>query len=373
MDITLVGGTFDDNNWKQSGCVNTLADNLSSVGYRVSLYNGGLLADLPRCNNSPLTIWMPDIANETPKEYPQKPLGGILICSKVMREGYNRIDAVSRIFQMHGNAVIAIYKGGTYNSRFKFELIDALNNVWYSGYDLRQLQLNITYFVSFTKNALRVPSKKASFIDKVKLRYLSTFKGAALNNPLHLLDINNTLAKKITTSCGQRFFGNVSTRCQSLFPSMRLSKQPVILVSPRNSNKAFLTLDSMVPAILKESSFNEGCHVVYLGNKPSVDTAVQLKLYKQFPNINYMIHGHAEVINCSATTNHYRLCGDLREYEEIAPLISNLDTSKGIINLKHHGFLIYADTLENLDVLAKQHTFNIVASSPAEFYKKDLY
>ena len=52
---------------------------------------------------------MPNIDNEEEKQYPIKKKGSVLICSKVMREGYKPIDAISRIFKMQGNAVIAIY------------------------------------------------------------------------------------------------------------------------------------------------------------------------------------------------------------------------------------------------------------------------
>lgn len=38
-----------------------------------------------------------------------------------MREGYTDIDAINRIFKMHGNAVIAIYNE---SNIFRFKLID---------------------------------------------------------------------------------------------------------------------------------------------------------------------------------------------------------------------------------------------------------
>ena len=102
-----------------------------------------------------VNIWMPNISNEEEKHYPMKHVGAILICSKVMRDGYTMVDAVSRIFKMHGNAVIAI----TYDKAegiYVMELIDALGNTWYKGSDLGGLATGIMSFVAFTKSARRI-------------------------------------------------------------------------------------------------------------------------------------------------------------------------------------------------------------------------
>ena len=83
----------------------------------------------------------------------------------------------------------------------------------------------------------------------------------------------------------------------------------------------------------------------YGSNKPSVDTPVQLELYKQCPQINYFIHGHSYIPGWPETEIYYP-CGDLREVNGIVRLIK--DRTSGIINLKDHGFLIYASDFAEL-------------------------
>lgn len=112
-----------------------------------------------------------------------------------------------------------------------------------------------------------------------------------------------------------------------------------------------------------------------------------------------MIHGHAKIKD-APTTDNYCLCGDFNEVNEISNLIdnyqklnkkssmddsdigseriygyfpyynppkSNKDKDKdkdkyptdeyGIINLKNHGFLIYSNTIEQLEELIKKTEF----------------
>ena len=55
-----------------------------------------------------------------------------------------------------------------------------------------------------------------------------------------------------------------------------------------------------------------------------------------------MIHGHA-FIKGTPTTEHYYVCGDLREFDDVQKIIGS--TNYGVINLKNHGFLIYSNDL----------------------------
>jgi len=87
----------------------------------------------------------------------------------------------------------------------------------------------------------------------------------------------------------------------------------------------------------------------YFGEyKPSIDTPVQIELYKKLDNINYFIHGHTYIQNQDLTNNYFP-CGDIREVKEIFNKIKR--NNCGSINLRNHGFLIYADTITNLEYL----------------------
>lgn len=350
MKVSIIGGNFGDNP-KQSSIINKMfkdfsdrKDNIESV----YMYNGGALNILPSYVSNDLIIWMPNIDNANHKQYPNKQQGSVMICSKVMREGYTNVDAVSRIFKMHANAVIAIYDN---NGTKEFKLIDALGNVWIKTSNINTLIDSIIGFYEFTKKAIRINSVQ---IDK-DLPQVNDFMKDVEKSTKFLYDlaefiqINNQLSSYIQLSCGERFFGNLSTRCQKLFPTIKQGNT-LMYVSPRNSDKKYLEAEDFVPCFI--NYYNE---VAYYGErKPSVDSPVQLEIYNNFPNINFMIHGHAFIDNAVETEN-YCLCGDLNEYDEIKDLITS---NIGGINLKNHGFLIYADTIENLKKYAFQLTFS---------------
>ena len=80
-----------------------------------------------------------------------------------------------------------------------------------------------------------------------------------------------------------RFLGNSSFRCQRGFPSFR--KDNIMFVSRRNIDKRYIGQEGFVPTKLEDNK------VMYWGDyKPSVDTPIQIRLYQELPNINYMIH-----------------------------------------------------------------------------------
>ena len=172
MKVIIVGGTFTDNigTVHRSGVVHKMYEHLLNTNafvncIDVDVINGGLVSnipsDFPLRKDADLTIWMPNIPNEQDKNYPIKKQGSVLICSKVMREGYTRVDSISRIFKMHGNAVIEIRKDED-TGLVKFTLVDALGNLWYDGSDIPSLMTSIMAFVAFTKSAKRINTSRAN-------------------------------------------------------------------------------------------------------------------------------------------------------------------------------------------------------------------
>lgn len=316
METLIVGGNFSESP-KSSKVVSLLGEHLRSA----RIINGGPLENLPQELTEDLVIWMPNIENEQSKHYPVKKKGSVLICSKVMRSGYKEVEAVSRIFRMHGNAVIAIW---TDSKPFTFKLIDALGNTWYTGGNLEELSTVIKEFYDWTKRAVRICSVRDDNLIPEKHENLG-----------RLLEINNKFAGHIQESCGERFFGNLSTRCQKLFPSL---KGFGIYVSPRNSDKSKLSPEDMV--YMKNNMSYHG------PSKPSVDSPCQIAIYNHCPQIHYMIHGHA-FIQDAPTTKTYYLCGDVNEASEVIGLIGS--KTCGHLNLKNHGFLVYSGTIEELE------------------------
>jgi len=357
MNILIVGGTFSNSpdEVKRSGVLRKMLEHIDNINaythcIEALAANSGtietleVLVDAPIKEDADVTIWMPNITNEEPKHYPRKKQGSVLICSKVMREGYTRADSISRIFKMHGNAVIEIRKDEK-SGMVSFILVDALGNIWYNGNDIPSLMTSIMSFVAFTKSAKRVNTTKACELYVPVDKYFRDNK----ENLAKLLEINKKLQKHIHTSCGSRFFGNVSTRCQKLFPSARVTSETKVsfehdkmYVSPRNTDKESLSPEDMVLYF--------GATDSYCGDrKPSVDSPVQVRLYKQMPNINFMIHGHAQIgIEGAVMTKHYTLCGDINEADEILKVVDK-DANSFIINLLGHGFLVGASSVDQLE------------------------
>lgn len=159
--VLIVGGDWNNNISKlcskPSAVIRKLSEYFSD--YKLNLLNSGNIYDLPYHLFDDLIIWMPNISNENVKQYPGKRTGSVLICSKVMREGYTKIDALSRVYSMQGNAVIAIYKE---QPLMRFELIDALGNVWYTGNSLESLSKAIIELYDFLKEAIRYSSIRST-------------------------------------------------------------------------------------------------------------------------------------------------------------------------------------------------------------------
>ena len=329
MKPTIVGG-----NWQEPIFGDKTLKKESSIIIKLArffevptVYNGGDVKDLPEKVDG-LTIWMPNISNAVTKQYPIKKVGSCLIVSKVVRRaesterliekaltGHHKyFEAVQRIFKMRANAVIAIENTPNFKT---FSLIDALGNIWITTCNTSALANTIHTFYNWNSQQKRVSTPKHTEIEEF----------------MHLVREN---AKNIMEGTSDRYFGNCSTRCMSTFPSVR--SESGCLVSPRNVSKLELEAGDMVYVT------NDG----YVGdNKPSVDTPVQLELYKKLPKINFMIHGHA-FFKEGRSTEHYYPCGDLREVEEILKITKPLATLFAI-NLKNHGFLIGADTVGTLE------------------------
>lgn len=356
--VLLVGGTFSEEGGQPSGVIGKLGQSLSALGFKVGVVNGGRRQDLPGMTEGRLSsidawrydivIWMPNIPNDWEKVYPKKRKGGVLICSKAMRQGVTRFDAVERIFQMHANAVIEVHSSLKSDNLFYFTLVDALGNEWTKHKEgmFPPFVESMARFVEWTQDSLRVPSIRIGDAPDEVPEGLGEF-----------LSIVRWLAEKAKTTTSSRYFGNASTRCMKMFPSannVSLSDfSSAAWVSPRNSDKRYITAFEMVLAGLKDSSGT----VEYFGPRsPSVDTPVQLVLYEAYPELKYMIHGHLYVRGAFITKNYYP-CGDLRE---VAVINQHSLEGSGVINLKDHGFLMYAESLNELREVASFSEFEIL-------------
>ena len=322
MKVCIVGGDIDSE--RPSGVIRKIYAEFS-VAHDVTMFNGILPKDIKGFD---LILWFPNISNEKEKDYPKKDKGAILICSKLMHDDVSEADAVSRIFRMQGNAVVAFYKGMISSpGRILMKTIDALGNSWGLTNDIPKLVRIIIDIYNWSKAQKRKSLIHCDdpIIPEIKLEQ-------------KFIDINTLIADKVQSHLGARFFGNFSTRCMKLFPCKR--EDEAYLFSPRNTDKKRISQDDFV--LTTDTHY-------YGGRKPSVDAPVQIEVFKRFPNINYMIHGHATIPFAPETLQYYP-CGSLLEVPEISELFSS---GLRCINLKNHGFLIAAETLDGLEYIAK--------------------
>lgn len=85
--------------------------------------------------------------------------------------------------------------------------------------------------------------------------------------------------------------------------------------------------------------------------KALLDTPIQLRLYKQLPNIKYMIHSYC-YIKTAVSTKHNFPCGAIEEVDEILKTINEhygtRNTEFYEINLIGHGSIVMSSNLESL-------------------------
>ena len=129
-------------------------------------------------------------------------------------------------------------------------------------------------------------------------------------------------------------------------------------VSPRNIDKHRIEPDDMVFVTQED----ESSEIVYFSSrKPSVDTPIQLELYRRFPEIRFFIHGHATLID-APTTAAYFPCGDTREVQVVADIM--LGVPSGALNLRSHGFLLYSRTIEEMERIVAALNFKEEECTP---------
>jgi hypothetical protein len=172
----------------------------------------------------------------------------------------------------------------------------------------------------------------------------------------------------------------MSFRCQNGFPSFR-GENGIIYVSRRNVDKSDIGAASFVPTYLDDTNT-----VRYFGdNKPSVDTPVQLRLYKYFPWANYMIHAHCyvdipDMPDVLGTSTDVPIpCGALEEVDEIVERYifwedfwkscHNGNTPRLFaVNLLGHGCILIAKDIEILKELQKHKDNCFVARQMPEVF-----
>jgi hypothetical protein len=314
--------------------------------YKIEFINGGNISALKDCayniKNYKIVFWMPHIHEmANPPVYGDSGIAinkfaqaiklenptALFIQAK--RNDYNRyttFEIIQGMLEIHANLCFVISKD---ESDYTFKIYDPLGNLWYSGSNIICAAERMAEFTRQLSTLIRVPSKGDLPISLDEARVVEDkFMDAVRFYGWRFSTLINEEINK------ERYLGNASTRCMLGFPSIR--NKSAILISKRNIDKQVIEAEDFVPVTMDES----GLHYAWL-NKPSVDAAIQVKLYEYYHNVKYIIHGHAYV-TLARTTGKYIPCGYIEEVEEITKLFKDHLSCNFAVNLIGHGCVILA-------------------------------
>ena len=327
--MLLVGGTFDNDKGKYSFIVDELSKFL-----KCETVNGGNIQDLYDINYKDLDvlIWMPNISNDEIKILPrikkENPHLLLIQSKRVIEKEYTESDVVGRMLASRSLLGIMITK----DQNYRYKLLDPLGNQYCDTDDIKILANSIDKRVKYIKSLSRKGSIKAGEVRDFDIpeEFIKIVResGEQFSNFVNAVNPN-------------RLLGNASTRCSFGFPAANIKDR--IFVTRRNVDKCSLSDSDFVEVY-------RGDNVIYYygDNKPSVDTPVQVELFKRYPNIKYMIHGHVYVDRALITDNKIP-CGFLEEVDDILSVIPDTNVNEFAVNLKGHGCLIACDDLSYFD------------------------
>lgn len=373
--VLIVGGTFDNEGGRPSKLIDNMFKEIAEAdGYKVTLFNGGLVTSLhniilPAVANYDVVLWFANVPNDVDKLRDVKALNPkcILVTSKRNDDSkYTFAELISRALAIKANLTIEFSKDP--DGLFNMMLFDPLGNVFYDGFDVPALCNALTGRVSKLLTFTRVPSVRETGLPMPEVPEETEFFEFAHD----CADIFHNLIRPAKGT--ERFLGNMSFRCQNGFPSFR-GENGIIYVSRRNVDKSDINASSFVPTYLDEQNTTK-----YFGEaKPSVDTPVQLRLYKLFPWANYMLHAHCYVdttgIPDTLQYNTYTPvpCGAIEEVNKIRdPLINKWSVWEACynkqprliaVNLCGHGCILIAKDVEIFKELQK-HKDNCFVQRP---------
>ena len=344
--ILLIAGSFNDEGGKPSGYIKKLAESLKPlIPGEWEILNGGQWGELESVvhNQVPQThvvLWFPDVPNDKKKlieglkELNPKMM---LVTSKNNREGkYERLHLISRALKAKANLLVEFTNSF---GKVAATIHDPLANMFCRNQTdvtivATALAKRLTELAKFTRVKSIQVGEQVVCPDTPELtEFFDVVKGYSAQF--------HTLVHAINQ---ERMLGNVSFRCESGFPSFRHDNG--VFVSRRNLDKRLIGPEGFVAV-----DISEGDVVQYFGeHKPSVDTPIQVKLYRHFEKANFMLHGHV-YIEGAPFTNSIVPCGAIEEFDEIAHLFPDRNAAEIIVNLKGHGSIAIVDDWRKLKTL----------------------
>ena len=366
-NILIVGGTWDERELdvltpddRKSGFIHKFSDAVLNYygDCTVTTQNGGNYKKLQEIiETTPeydYVFWFANVKDNTlakirnVKDYAPKCM---LITSKRNDDQkYDLEELLQRALAVKANLCFEFSK--IEDKKFNIRVFDPLGCVWYDGTSIPEAVNKCLDRLSYLSSVTRRPSINTSeslpeiIFTQDDEKFLDFVRQSA--DTFHRLMCLPADVKRFVGNASLRF--KQPTRCMNGFPAIR--KNDMVLISKRNVDKTGITKNDFVPCFL-----NEEDNVTYYGNnKPSVDSPVQMRLFRLLPNIDYILHGHVYVKGIPMTEVAVP-CGAVEEVEEIMKYIQKCypDTQQEFykINLKGHGCLIMANknTLDQMNTV----------------------
>lgn len=336
MKLLIVGGNFDHSGGSPSKIVDMMYQAVSQCPEMedIMLINGGSMEALKSITYAEhdVLLWMPNISNDEDKILPnikvENPRLTLISSKRVVEKSYTEGDVIGRLLKSKSNLGIMIT---SHEGRYQFKLLDPLGNCYSDSDDIPTLMSDLITRLRFVKSLTRIGStnvgdKKEFTIDKEFIKFVR-----------HSAD---EFSKHVNAVNPNRLLGNASTRCMYGFPAER--QQERLFVTQRNIDKQLIQAEGFVEVLPREDI------VEYYGEKkPSVDTPIQIKLFNYYSNINFMVHGHVYVEDGPFTESKIP-CGFVEEFNEVVNLYPNKDETLIVVNLRGHGCLLMAQSVDAL-------------------------
>ena len=328
MRVLFVVGTFDDAGGRPSSYGDALIGSFLAHGQFKSYrsINGGKFDDLIGIDLTKFDtiLWFANVPNDKPKlvrEIKKINPTCMLVTSKRNDNKYNYLDLVARALQTKSNLLVEFVKQP---QGIIANLLDPLGNCFAkSVYDAKELSLAIIRRLDRLRRFTRKPSVQIG-----EIRPLAGLDTEITDKFMSLVGSYAAKFHELIHAPTSRLLGNASFRCETGFPSFR--SMDTIYVTKRNIDKRGIAINGFVAV-----EDTPKCVGYYGVDKPSVDTPIQLALYKALPHINFMIHSHT-YIHGAPFTKMVIPCGAL---EEVAEIMQIADDRRHyfFVNLRGHG------------------------------------
>lgn len=398
-NILIVGGNFD-NTRRPSSLVTKLYDNIALYCdhnrdkidiNEIKCKNGGTFEELEAIagNKNPnydlnkfnIVFWFPNIEdNNLPKLRDLKSINPKIMLINSKRNDNNKYsfqEMIQRSLAVKANLTFEFSKNQ--NNYYNIRVFDPLGCIYADTASIAMAAKATLDRLAFIIKITRQPTTQASddknlilkwYFDQFKQPEYQSDKNIQTPDEQKFIDIVKHYAHKFQEfmphDCKtERFVGNASFkptprngRCGKGMPSFKYfdekSNREYIFVSKRNIDKQFIELDNFVPVYLEDNK------LYYCGNdKPSVDTPVQVRLYKELPQIRYMLHSHCYLEDAPYTFTAIP-CGAIEEVDEVLKTIDTYYNNRNMeiyrLNMIGHGSIVMTSDLkyfENLKYKAR--------------------